>query len=285
MQMSQQQMSYRKRIDRVVNYIYDHLDQPIDLQLLAEVACMSPYHWHRVYRAIQGETIAATVKRLRLHRAAGQLAHSKISIEEIADRSGYSSLAAFTRAFTKAYGQPPAYYRRTGAHAKLQSAIARGEADLFPVQIKSIAPMTLIGLPHQGDYMNIGRVFEPVFGWIGQAGLLPQLRHATATYYDDPESVPEPELRSFAGAVFACEVEVPEHFERRTIEGGQYAVLRYRGPYADMSAAYRWLFGTWLNNSGVELRHAPCVEDYLNNPREVAPADLLTDIYMPLEKD
>ncbi|MCF4099122.1 AraC family transcriptional regulator [Maritalea mediterranea] len=280
--MSQQQISYRKRIDRVVNYIYDHLDEPIDLQHLADVACMSPYHWHRVYRAIQGETIAATVKRLRLHRAAGQLAQSKISIEEIAERSGYCSLAAFTRAFTQVYGQPPAQYRRAGSHTRLQSAIERGEGQLFPVEIKTIEPMTLIGLPHQGDYMNIGRVFEPVFGWMGQAGLLPQMRHAMATYYDDPDSVPEADLRSFAGAVFAATVDVPDHFESRTIEGGRYAVLRYRGAYAEMSTAYRWLYGTWLNNSGVELRDAPCVEDYLNNPREVAPSELLTDIYMPL---
>lgn len=285
MQMSQQQLSYRKRIDRVVNYIYDHLDEPIDLQLLADVACMSPYHWHRVYRAIQGETIAATVRRLRLHRAAGQLAQSKISIEEISERSGYSSLAAFSRAFTQTYGQPPAQYRRAGAHVKLQAAIEQGEGHLYPVEIKTIEPMTMIGLPHQGSYMHIGRAFDLVFGWVGQAGLLPRLNHSMATYYDDPDSVPEPELRSFAGAVFDGDVEMPDHFEKRTIEGGRYAVLHYRGAYAEMPDAYRWLYGTWLSNQGVELRDAPCVEDYLNNPREVAPADLLTDIYMPLAED
>lgn len=282
MQMSQQQLSYRKRIDRVVNYIYDHLDEPIDLQLLADVACMSPYHWHRVYRAIQGETIAATVKRLRLHRAAGQLAHSKISIEEIAERSGYSSLAAFSRAFTQIYGQPPAQFRRAGAHVKLQEAIAQGEGHLYPVEIKTIEPQTLIGLPHQGDYMDIGRVFEPVFGWLGQAGLLPQMRHAMAIYYRDPDSVPEPDLQSFAGAVMEGDVEMPEHFQTRVVKGGRYAVLRYRGAYAEMADAYRWLFGTWLTTNGYELGDAPCVEAYRNNPREVSPADLLTDIYLPL---
>lgn len=282
MQMSQQQLSYRKRIDRVVNYIYDHLDEPIDLQLLADVACMSPYHWHRVYRAIQGETIAATVKRLRLHRAAGQLAQSKISIEDISERSGYSSVAAFSRAFSQTYGQPPAHYRRAGMHMKLQAALEQGDQHLYPVDIKTIEPKTMIGLPHQGDYMQIGRVFDLVFGWVGQAGLFPRLTNSMAIYYDDPASVPAPELRSFAGVVLEGDVDLPDQFEPRIIAGGRYAVLHYRGAYAEVPNAYHWFFGTWLSNQGIELRDAPCVEDYLNNPRDVAPADLLTDIYMPL---
>lgn len=286
MHLSQQQLTYRKRIDRVVNYIYDHLDEPIDLQHLADVACMSPFHWHRVYRAIQGETIAATVKRLRLHRAAGQLAHSKISIEDIATCAGYSTLAAFTRAFSREYGQPPAHYRRAGSHALLQAAIEQGVADLHPVEIKQIGPMKVVGQAHHGDYMGIGRVFDRVFGWVGQAGLLPNLQHSMAIYYDDPECVAESELRAFAGAVFLDDVtDISQDMTCREIEGGRYAVLRYRGPYADMAAAYRWLFGTWLATNGFELRDAPCVENYLNNPREVAPAELLTDIYMPLAKE
>ena len=76
--------AYQERLDRVTAYIYEHLDDDIDLQVLADVACMSPYHWHRIYHAMQGETVAATVKRLRLHRAAGFLAHTAMPIEEVA---------------------------------------------------------------------------------------------------------------------------------------------------------------------------------------------------------
>lgn len=50
---------YRERLSRVQAYIHDHLDQPLDLARLAEVAHLSPYHWHRVYHALYGETIAA----------------------------------------------------------------------------------------------------------------------------------------------------------------------------------------------------------------------------------
>ena len=64
--------------------------------------------------------------------------------------------------------------------------------------------------------------------------------------------------------------------------GGLYARLRYKGPYADMKDAYRWLYNTWLPHSGYEAADAPCFEDYLNNPRDVPPTELLTDIHLPL---
>ena len=66
--------------------------------------------------------------------------------------------------------------------------------------------------------------------------------------------------------------------------GGWGAVLRHRGPYATMRAAYQWLYGHWLVHSGHTVHDAPVFEEYLNNPRDTAPADLLTDIYLPLTR-
>jgi AraC family transcriptional regulator len=53
---------------------------------------------------------------------------------------------------------------------------------------------------------------------------------------------------------------------RRTLAGGDYAVLRHKGPYADMGAAYRWLYATWLPASGRSIRDEVMFEAYLNNP-------------------
>lgn len=97
-----------KSVSRVTEYIYDHLDEDIDLEKLAAIACLSPYHWHRVYHAMNGETLAATVRRLRLHRAAGYLAHTSLPIAQVAEKSGYANVPSFTRAFSAAYGMPPA---------------------------------------------------------------------------------------------------------------------------------------------------------------------------------
>ena len=75
---------YEPRMQRVINHVHDHLDEPLDLNAMAELACLSPHHWHRIYHAMYGETLAHTVKRLRLHRAAGQLACSNAAVAEVA---------------------------------------------------------------------------------------------------------------------------------------------------------------------------------------------------------
>ena len=82
---------YSARICRVIDYIHDHLEDDIGLDVLPDVACMSPYHWHRIFTAMQGETVATMVRRLRLTRAADRLANSGMVMVEIARRAGYST--------------------------------------------------------------------------------------------------------------------------------------------------------------------------------------------------
>ena len=108
--------SYHQRFQNVIDYIFANLDQPLDLNQLAEVACMSPSHWHRIYRSIYGETLAMTVKRLRLHRAAEQILNTSEPLSKIALGAGYSSVQAFSRAFSQSYGLPPVRYKREGSH-------------------------------------------------------------------------------------------------------------------------------------------------------------------------
>lgn len=274
--------NYEERLGRVTAYIHDHLGEELDLNRLAEVACLSPHHWHRIYHAVHGETIAATVKRLRLHRAAGYLANSAMTIEDIAARSGYRNLQSFTRIFGSVYGLPPAQYRRNGSHTGFQQARREQSASMYEVTIKQLPVMNAVGVDHRGSYMEIGRAFEALFGWLGGRGLItPDMRMA-GLFYDDPSSVPEAELRSRACVISGKAPSVEAPAVATEIVGGSYAVLRHKGPYADMRAAYQWLYGTWLLQSGREIADRPIVEEYLNNPRDTAPTELLTDICLPL---
>jgi len=274
--------NYEERLGRVTAYIHDHLDEELDLNRLAEVACLSPHHWHRIYHAVHGETIAATVKRLRLHRAAGYLANSAMTIEEIAARSGYKNLQSFTRIFGSVYGLPPAQYRRNGSHTGFQQAQREQSADMYEVSIKQLPDMKAVGMDHRGSYMEIGRAFEALFGWLGARGLIaPDMRMA-GLFYDDPSSVPEAELRSRACVIIGKMLPVKAPAVATEIAGGRYGVLRHKGPYADMRAAYQWLYGTWLLQSGREIADGPILEEYLNNPRDTPPTELLTDICLPL---
>ncbi|ARM88652.1 AraC family transcriptional regulator protein [Rhizobium sp. CIAT894] len=273
---------YEARLRRVSAYIHEHLDEELDMERLAEIACMSSYHWHRIYRAIYGETLAATVKRLRLHRAAGEIVRTELAVREIAKRSGYPNLQSFNRIFKSVYGMPPARYRKEGSHTAFQPSPDGKTKAMFDVTIREIAPTELIGVAHTGSYMEIGKAFETLFGTLYARGLAKPDMRMIGVYLDDPDIVPAEQLRSIAcvTGVSAGPVEVP--FERRTIDGGDYAVLRHKGPYADMHKAYQWLYAEWLPKSGRQLKDSVMFEEYLNNPREVPPAELMTDIHMPL---
>ena len=277
--------NYEDRLNRVTEYIYAHLDDEIDLQRLADVACLSPYHWHRVYHAVRGETIAATVKRLRLHRAAGFLANSTTPLAEIASKSRYPNLQSFSRTFKTAYGMPPAEYRKNGSHKRFQDAVRQGTSDMYDVTIRTVVTRKTIGINHTGSYMEVGRAFEQLLGWLATRGLLTPDIRMVGIYFSDPSSVPEAELKSRACVYVDQSVDVEPPVVETDIVGGPCAVLRHVGPYANMRSAYDWLYGTWLPESGHEPADAPVFEEYLNNPRDTAPSDLITEIYLPLKAE
>src|SRR4029079_6094637 len=111
-----------------------------DLETLARVAYLSPYHFHRIYRGLLGETVNDTVRRLRLQRAAIELLDRDRSLERTGRRAGYASQAAFTRAFHAEYGDPPARYR--GVRRDAQTHQER-TTDMYRIEIIDPAKPTV----------------------------------------------------------------------------------------------------------------------------------------------
>ena len=112
---------YQRQLDAVTDYIYAHLDDDLSLDRLADVSGFSPYHWHRIYRAVRGETAAQTVRRLRLERAAAMLAQNAWPLERIARRAGFTSTDAFSRAFQRACDRTPGRFRSDRAGGPTRS--------------------------------------------------------------------------------------------------------------------------------------------------------------------
>jgi AraC family transcriptional regulator len=263
---------YAARVERVHAWLAAHLDHDVDLDQLADVACFSPFHFHRIYHALQGETVADSVRRLRLHRAAMDLIAGRLPIVQIATRAGYGSQAAFTRAFRAAYGTPPAAYR----------AGSGGGYGADAVEIRTCAPVDVVARQHRGDYATIGTTFELLNTTAIGRGWITDRSRYFGLYYCDPAATAKAALRSDA-----C-VSAPPGFIAEadlrpvTIAGGCYAVLLHVGPYAELHRAYTWLYREWLPASGEEPADRPCVEEYLNNPRMVPASELRTEIWLPL---
>ena len=129
---------YHRRIALVIDYIHDHLDSDLSLDVLSKVACFSCYHWHRIYHSISGETVARTIRRLRLQRAANALIHTNISITRIARKAGYDNTDSFTRKFSEDFDLPPSAYRKRGQVIlqKIYKPTNR-KNDMYDVEIKN----------------------------------------------------------------------------------------------------------------------------------------------------
>jgi AraC family transcriptional regulator len=276
---------YQERLSRVTAYIHDHLAEELDLNRLAGVAHLSPFHWHRVYQALYGESIANTVRRLRLTRGTGYLANTTLPVEQVARKCGYPNAQSFTRAFNTVYGMSPTRYRAEGAHVAFRQALVRGEAGeaVYTVEVRHVPLVHLAGIAHRGAYMQVGKAFEVAYTRMAAQGLAQPDMRWMAVYYDDPFAVPEAQLQSRAGLSLPPDAAAPlPPLEPFTLGGGWSAVLRHQGPYATMRSAYQWLYGHWLVQSGYEAADRPVFEEYLNNPRDTVPDQLLSDIYLPL---
>ncbi len=285
------QKSYRQRILKVQLHIEEHLDEELVLEKLARLAHFSPYHFHRVFRAMVGETLGEHVRRLRLERAALRLSSTDRPVVEVALDAGYGTHEAFTRAFRQHFGVSPTEFRnhKRGqinfpALAMEISAMTEPTAmTSYEVRLVDRPPQRVAFLRHVGPYTEVGPTFGRLGAWAGPRGVFGPRTQMLGVCHDDPKVTPADKLR------YDCCVTVPDHVQPEgevgvmTIEGGPHAVITHKGPYTQLAQAYDWLYAVWLPTSGREPRHAPPFEVYLNNPQNTAPEDLLTEIYLPLE--
>ena len=102
---------YARSVQAAIEHIAMHLDDALELEALARVACLSPFHFHRVFRGMVGETPLELTRRLRLERAAWRLRDKERAVTEIAFDAGYETHEAFTRAFRSSYSTSPSGFR------------------------------------------------------------------------------------------------------------------------------------------------------------------------------
>ena len=108
----QVQPAHHERIRHVERYIRDHIDEPLHRERLASEAGFSVPHFHRVFSACMGESIASYVRWVRLERAGRKLRMGAVDITEVALAAGYQTHAAFAKAFKQQYGYSPSEFRQ-----------------------------------------------------------------------------------------------------------------------------------------------------------------------------
>jgi len=274
---------YGARVQRTIAHMAANLDRDLDLDTLAGVACFSPCHFHRIYRAIAGETLAQTMRRLRLNRAAADLIQGRSALAAVARRAGYGSVEAFTRAFRSMYAVTPGAYRRSGRLIEPASKPTdETEAMMYDVTIETVPTLRLAGVDHYGPFATMGATFAKLAAWAAGNKIEEYGTRYIGIYPDDPERVPADRLHAIAAMTVGPQIVGEGDVRIFDLPGGPCARVLFKGPYAELEAVYRWLYRDWLPTSGHDPADRPCFEEYLNDYRDLPPAEWLTAVYMPL---
>ena len=289
---------YKRRLLRVLVHVQRHLDDPMHLDLLAGLACFSPFHFHRIFKGMMGESVMEYVRRLRLERAATQLKLGSRPVTRIALDAGYESHEAFSRSFKMLFGLSPSRFR-SGKKVRFASQLAKfhyrngGTLENFrtvspggkmmEVQINKLEPKRVAFLRHVGPYNDVGRTWDRLLMLLGKDGWIGGNCEFIGICYDDPEVTPQRKIRYDACVTVDNSFEPFDDIAVLVIAGGEYARMTHVGPYDRLNATYARLLGQWIPRSGRELRSIPCFEVYLTDPNSTDPDENLTDVYAPLE--
>jgi len=273
--------SYQQRLQYALRAMEARLDAPYSLDELAALAGFSPFHFHRIFRGMIGESVKQYERRLRLERAARHLKSSKRAVLEIALDAGYESHEAFTRAFAEMFDAPPSSYRKS---CGISVAPDQENSCASAFRIECLGPIHAVCLRHVGPYAEVGRAWQRLYPWAGEKNLLRGPARPMAICHDDPEVTPADKVRCDCCLVINSPIATEGDFFQQEIASGEYAVALHTGAYARLNDSYAELAGKWIPRAGREIANLPSIEFYLNTPENTPEEQLQTEIYLPLEK-
>jgi len=271
---------YRHRINKVIDYVTQNLDKSISLDELASVSFFSPYHFHRIFVAVTGESVNNFTVRIRLEKTARLLKFSKNTISNIAFECGFSSPSDFSRTFKQYFGVAPSTYRKNG---EIKNSKIRQE--LFPVndyhytmteeELKNNYPVEIRELPKRRiAYIRITNSFEEgvviktyenIIKWAKKTNLFDS-EQIFGMSTNDPLVTPKEKYR------YEVCITLPENFEIKStnfietmiLPKCKYAITSVSGDFNFVATGIKYLYTDWLINSEFEPEHQPGLELFLD---------------------
>ena len=274
---------YVQRINKVVAYINNHLDETLDLKTLANEAALSDFHFHRIFKALKGEAIGGYITRLRLEATARLLRYTALTIEEIAFNIGYETSASLSKAFKKQYGISPTEYRTNKDTYIMKKEIINPDLALKAPKIVILEPKNLIYVALTGAYgsLDYGKAYEQLWAVIKAQKLFTKGIESICISYDDPKITEGSLQRSDVCLAIHKPASPQEEVSCKTLAGGKYAVFFYQGSYENLSQVYDTAV-RWVIDHQYTLREEPFFEKYLNDARRTPKEKLKTEIYIPI---
>jgi AraC family transcriptional regulator len=295
---TQHKTEYAQRIDRVTDYLRANLHRPVKLAELANVACLSEFHFHRVFTAVSGETLNSFTNRLRLEKAARLLRYSKQSLTDIALDCGFSSSATFSRAFRSGYDTSPSQFRKSGEIKK--SKICK---EVFPkdeyglpmsaAEKRAAFPVTLIDISEREvAYIRVTNAFDmdrvlaalsTLIEWAKSQDIFSQ-GTLFGMSVDDPHVTPKHLYRYEVCLASSSPFKCMEGMSKLKMPAMRYAVVKVSGDIHKVATAWDYLYRDWLIRSAYEPEHAPALEVFLDRESATDWSHFELELCLPVRK-
>ena len=289
---------YEDRINRAIALIDREIDKDLSIERLADEACLSPFHFHRLFSALTGENVHKLTTRIRMQRALALTQRGTRPLwKQIAQAVGYQSADAFARAFKRHYGCSPSQFdleRWWQDRPDRDAALAVSQYFLrpapplpagFKVVLTWRPSVPLIISRSVGGYVDPASM-TTAYERLRDASVklkIPPADRLSGASQDDPELVPLSRCRFD----FALEVDkgvpTPKGFLRGTRAEGIWATTHVAGDLSQVDRAWNLLFKSWLPQSGRELRAAPAEEIYHETPETIGWDRFDLTLAIPLE--
>ena len=278
---------YLQRINAVINHVHENLHAGLSVEELAQIAGFSPFHFHRIFRAITGETLLGMVTRIRLGRAVVLLrSKPEISISEAAFASGFSSLSVFSRNFKKQFAINASSWDR-------QSPLKDSKNRQFPENIPRYTVEKLMDFEKENDFeVNLGTLPRQSLAYIRVHDSYSDFSRIKEAYYrlvawfqarggdlsettlygmtqDDPDVTPQKLCR------FDWCLAIPENWRAegevgiREFSEQRIASIRCVGDASLETKIIQYLFLYWLPRSRFQPANLPGMEIYKRQPDEM----------------
>ena len=281
---------YTTRIERTLLYINQNLSRSMTLTEVAGESGFSPFHFHRIFHALVGETPSDYINRLRLEKAANFITKSPaLSITEVAFNCGFSSSAVFARSFKKHFRVTASQYSRlVSLDRRFDKTPTSDPAQKLPtlpeIQIRNVPAMRLAYFGTHKGYSreSIGDAWNKVFAWAQGHDCLTPDSNLVGICFDDPNITPKEKCR-----YYAC-VPVPENIKKDNRAGfidlpaGLRVFCHLECKPEVIPATFLNLYRDWLPDSGYLPDDIPPYELYYYSMHAYQAGNYVLDACIPI---
>lgn len=273
-------------VNRIQVYINQHLFSPLETEELSQIAGLSVYHFRRVFKEITGENIGSYIQRLRLEYIAYKLISTSLSVADIIRQTSIYNKHSLAKAFRKHFGLSITEYRKRRKIDGLADASSVIGNQLHYRMVR-LSDLHVLYLQVGDAYTNLKKyqsLWKRLINYADEQNLSVTPAKYISISHDEPLVTKTEQCRFYVGITLTQPVKPAGPFGVMQVPDGLYAVFSYKGSPVMLPDLYRDIYQNWLPANNYRQRDPLTFEMYMNTPREVPFAELMTDIYIPVEK-